>query len=375
VTTPPSWPEKAYGEAAKDVGRTCGVMLLTEERWVHRRVETIDLLSTELVRRTTSVDFTVPAPLRPLLVVAGSQPVVPIATLSKSPLRNFDLRDEGGRAIPVLGRDQNGDVAHNALLAAAESAVKRAGRGPLAARTIADLRAVAIGDPDEAEATASAMVRAGDEGDEEMKVLFADDRTVFLLSVLAYNYVLLAALADLGVRRVLKFGYDEPLEDSRALLQRLSQGLGATSLTFSIDVPGAGRATSYHAEIVIPEELRIEEAVLYDLDDLSVYGSPDVNADRGALYTSHLDASARPALFIRLRAERSGLPTMAFSVGLVTASLLGLGAIIFEPDPQTAGPPVSVLLAASALFAGAVAQRSEHNLVKRFFVPLARSSS
>jgi hypothetical protein len=366
--SPMSWPDDEYREAAFAVGSTCA-LLLADASWVHRRVETVDLLSTELVRRSTSIDFTVPAPSRSMLRVSDRAAVVPIATLAKQPLRNFDLRDEGGRTVPVLGRGHNGEIAHNALLGAAGFAAHQADRPSLTPRTVADLRAIAIGDQSEAAATTGAMVRAAEEGDPELETLLDDGWTFFLLSLLASNYILLAVLADIDSRRILKFAYDEALEDSRSAWQRLSQGLGAAELTFNVDVPGAVRATSYHAEIVIPQELRITDAVLYDVDDLTIYGS-DTDADRGAVYASDLEPSARTALFVELRAERAGLPTIALAVGAVTASLLILGAIVFEPDPQTAGPPVSVLLAASALFAGAVAQRGEHNLVQRLFSPL-----
>jgi hypothetical protein len=365
-----AWPQSRYREAASMTGRATGLLLLTEARWVHRRVETVDLLSTELARRRASVDFTVPSPLRTMLRIDDTQAVAPVATLTKQPLRNFDLRDEAGRAIPVLGRDQNGDVAYYALLGVAEYALAEADADAVSPRTAADLRAIATGDPDDAATTATAMVRAASEGDPELSVLLEDDWMRFLLSLLGDNYILMAVLEDLDTRRILKLAYDEALEESRSVPQRIGQGLGATPLTFQLDAPAAGRATSYHAEVVIPGELRIEAAVLYDLDDLTVYGSPDVDADRGALYATDVDPSAAPAIFVRLRAQRAGLPTMAFTVSLVTAALLGLGAVVFEPDAATGGPPVAVLLAGSAFFAGAVAQRGEHNLARRFFTPM-----
>ena len=343
------------------------MLLLTEANWVHRRVETIDFLSTELARRSTSVDLTVPEPFRAMLRIDDGQFVVPIATLAKRPLRNFDLRDEAGRAIPVLGRDHNGDIAHGALIGLAELALEEAGLGSLTPQTVAHLRAIACGTREEADQTAGALIRAAEEGDAELAAVLEDDWTFYLISLLASSYILLAVVREADTRRILKFAYDEGYDDSRSRLQRVRQGLGIAALTFQINAPAAVRAASYHAEIVIPEQLRIEEAFLYDVEDLSIYGDADIDADRGALYASSLELSARPALFVRLDAERAGLPTVAFAVSVVTASMLILGAVVFKPDATTGGPSVSVLLAASALFAGAVAQRGEHDLVQRFF--------
>lgn len=367
------WPDDEYAAAAAAIGRTCALLLVTEERWVHRRVETVDLLSTELVRRSTSVDLTVPEPLRPFLVVNGSQSLVPIATLSKGRVRNFDLRDEGGRAVPVVGRDHNSGIAHQALMGVADFTADAAGVGPLTVRTTADLHAVATSaDSDESLHTLECMRRAAENGDHQLRALLQDDWIAFLLLQLASNYILLAVVDDLDRRRVFKFGYDEQLEERRPMRQRLAEGAGFTPLVFTIDVPAAGRTASYHTEIVIPEELRIEVAVLYDEEDLTIH-AVDQNADRGAVHAPDVDTSARAMLVVFLRAQREGLPTTAFAVSVVTALLLATGAWLVDlpagaSQSMSTGPPISVLLAAQALFVGAIAQRGEHRLVRRLFV-------
>jgi hypothetical protein len=48
---------------------------------------------------------------------------VPISALTKEPRRNFDLRDESGRAVPVHGREQNGELAHVAVMNGAVNAL------------------------------------------------------------------------------------------------------------------------------------------------------------------------------------------------------------------------------------------------------------
>src|SRR4051794_17742455 len=110
-------PDAALREAATRAGEQIFGLLLAEETWVHRRVETIHMLSTQVLRRSVSVDFTIPGGSRRSLKVRDSgQTLVPLATLAKRPLRNFDLRDESGASVPVLSRDHNGPLAHSALM-------------------------------------------------------------------------------------------------------------------------------------------------------------------------------------------------------------------------------------------------------------------
>ena len=77
---------------------------------------------TEETRRRVSVDFTLTEQQRKGLAVSEGV-IVPISVLTKEPRRNFDLRDEGGAAIPVLGRQENGELVHVAVLQAAVEAL------------------------------------------------------------------------------------------------------------------------------------------------------------------------------------------------------------------------------------------------------------
>ncbi len=43
-----SWPDEQYGQAAPSVALACLELLADEWRWMHRRIETIDLLAQEL---------------------------------------------------------------------------------------------------------------------------------------------------------------------------------------------------------------------------------------------------------------------------------------------------------------------------------------
>lgn len=337
---------------------------MLEHSWVHRRVETIDILSTQFLRRTVSVDFTVPEPVREHLQNGdAAQWFVPLATLVKRPLRNFDLRDEAGKSLPVLGRDHNGPLAHAALAGVAARALHRAGLPDVSERLQAEFATVATADSPLATEAVARIVRAGEDGDEECRVVLNDPATVFLMADLAANYVLLGVCDDVSRRRVLKFSYEERLVVARpGVLERL----GWRALVIELDAPGISRTASYHAEIAVPEELRFEATLLYDADSREVYAD-DGEADRAALHAAQIPLGARGRILFGLLAERTTFPVVGFAVAWTTALLLAGGAFLAELERAEAGPPISVLLAASAVFAGAVARAGEHRFVQALF--------
>ena len=117
-----TWPDEQYAQAAWPVALASLQLLSEESRWIHRRVETVDLLAQELVRRQVSVDFTLPeALLADLRIGAGGPWCVPIAILEKRPLRNFDLR-EHDEWRPILGASAGGPIAAGIITAAAQLA-------------------------------------------------------------------------------------------------------------------------------------------------------------------------------------------------------------------------------------------------------------
>jgi hypothetical protein len=133
-----------------------------------------------------------------------------------------------------------------------------------------------------------------------------------------------------------------------------------------VATPDARRTASYHTELVVPEEVRIGRAVLFDERTRRVHARDD-EVDRGALHATGLPLSARPRVLFTLRLERTGLPVRGFAVSWVATLLLGFGAGVADLDVVGEGPAVSVLLAASAVFAGAVAGSGEHRLVVSLF--------
>lgn len=359
------WPDTEYEGIAQRVGRACFGMLFSERRWIHRRVETISLLSPEMVRRSVSVDFTVPRVFRDRIALPSHREwLVPLATLRKAPLRHFDLSDEAGRAVPLVGRSQNKLFSHAALVASAGLALKRAKEGAPSDELIERLRIIAAESPAEAEDALGQMLDVAGEGDAQHQTVLGDAKTTSLMLDLAESYVLLAVVDDVDRRRVLKFSYDYELENIAR--PTIPAQLGWAPLWIETEVPASIRTHSYHAEIEIPEELRIDGSVIYDEFTFQIYGK-DGRADRAAVYVPAVPPDASPVLLFSLRGQRSSAG-VSFGVSLITAAVLVLGAIVGGLQTSLAGPPITLLLAGSALFTGAVARSGEHPLVKTLLV-------
>ncbi len=357
-----TWPDAAHAALAERAGPACFELLGAERAWVHRRVEQVDLLTTELVRRDVSVDFTVPRPLRERLALPGTaQSVVPLATVRKVVLRRFDVRDEDGRAVPVLGRAHNALVAREAMAEGARRALEAAALPPPSPRLLGDLDTIAGAELAEVDVAVEALLGAGRRGDAEAGAVLADPAAGFLIGDLADHWLLLALVDDLERRRVLKFAYDDRLDEAGRV--RLSQRLGWRPLSLAVGARLAGRCASYHAELAGPEEVRFVRTVLADLEAGALYDA-DGESDRAAVSSSRVPRDANAQVLFQVQAERPGFPVLAFAVAATAAAVLVLGALVFDPTARVAGPPISVLLAASALFAGAVARSGEHRLLQ-----------
>jgi hypothetical protein len=107
------------------VGGSALDAFLRQAEWIHRRVErvTFPARNEPIIRRTVTIDFTIPDALRPTdpkLDGATSDGLfyVPLSVLRKwPPVLQLDLRNEQDEPIPLLTRSQNG-IADKALLVA-----------------------------------------------------------------------------------------------------------------------------------------------------------------------------------------------------------------------------------------------------------------
>lgn len=359
------WPDEHYEQAAASIALACLELLSDERRWIHRRVETIELLAQELVRRQVTVEFTLPRSLHDDLRVGADGPwCVPIALLAKRPLRNFDLR-ENDEWRAILGREHNAPIAASLVTAAARLAVAPAEVDPAAA---ALLESIALGDLAVAR-EALARLRAHGAASPQAAAILADDTAAYFVATFAESYMLLALLQQPHGRHILKYSYDEHLYyvRGRPRRHRLAQRLGWSPLVIEVAVPSAAHAASYHAEVVVPAELRLDAFVLDARSGELLSTDVERSVDRASLHAPDVGAQADPLLICAITAERAGVPTLALVISVVTAALLLVGATAGELRSPAAGSSVAVLLAGSVLFAAAVARGGEHQLARGVF--------
>ena len=357
-------------------GIACTDLIAYPSSWINRRVETIELLSHEETRRRVSVDYTLPADTQGALEIEDGV-VVPLTVLTKEARRNFDLRDEGGRAVPVLGKHQNGTLAHVALMNAALNALPQPPSQDAFEILAADLRRVVFDPPAEAADALAYLVGGAEAGDPLRDAIIEDETCQLLLNALWRNYVLFAVLPPGGpARRVLKYGYGDdfaPVAEAQGWLGRFHPREIADRVfwpdrrRFVILTPGASWAVSFHVEIAVPEELRITSAFLYDFNTDVAASAVDENVNRASLYArEHVDAEDDVDAYIEVAPERSGKTFQAAATGVVVAALLWLG-VESDLDAKNPGAAVSLLLAGAALFSGLTAVQGEHRIVKNVF--------
>jgi hypothetical protein len=306
--------------------RSCGISMLRlfihSVEWVVRRVERIEFLDERTVRRRMSVDYTSPGE-GPVRVKRGGEElrILPLAVLRRKSLIKFDLRDEGGRPIPLLGLRETQALTLSVARAWAAAALagtdcETADSEPLPDDVERFLDDVVSGDQAELEAAYAAM-NAATEG--PIAVLGRDRLFTAVLDRFASSFILFTIDdGPVGARRIVKFAYDEPLTllysttsyqghadgpcppahaDDRAPLTygkggrwlsrwarapRLA-GLGWTPTVIRFPVPAAEQATSFHLEVSAPPEVSIVDAsLLAGLPNLYLSAREDPKEDLDA---------------------------------------------------------------------------------------------
>lgn len=334
------------------------------------------MLSHEETRRRVSIDYALSDDQLAKLAI-GDGVVVPISLLTKEPRKKFDLRDESGRAIPVLGREQNGDLAHIALMNAALEALGDDTPSEVFEVLAADLRQVVFAPPEQAADALGFFIGSAEAGDRWRATILEDETCQALLDSLWANYVLCAVLQPGGPnRRVLKYSYADEFDLSLApgtwrqrlappvLLRRYSR---PDRKHFIVQFDGAWRAASFHAEVAIAEELRFDMGFLYDPETDLLLSSVENDVDRLSVYaSSDVTDIQTPSIFLEVSAERAGRPSQAAATSLLVAGLLWLG-VRSGLDARHPGAAVSTLLAGAALFTGFEATQGKHRLVRKVF--------
>jgi hypothetical protein len=381
------WPREALEHALE--GEVAGLetmrLLLAQPDWVHRRVDALEYRDSTTFRRRQSVHFTVPDPAPELVIGQTTARLIPLTTLRKETLVNFDCRDESGSALPVLTRGQQGLLMVRAMTAWAEGLLG----APLGPDIVDDIETL-LTTPDTDGREARDRMHAEDAGGQR-GALRADGLFPLMLDQFTDQFLLATLVHDPpGTQRIVKFSYEElgdlaPEPWPRAPLAALCwiprQAASAAESLFSTE--------SYHFEADMPPGVDVPVASLW-------VGPTDhdmacVDVDTGG----HLRIALRATDFERgvaevrwsLRPARRGWLRTAWIATALSALTLTVGAWRLDTitsagvadavgggagaatDALPAGTrtelAAAVILALIGTLGGLVARIEEHPLVSR----------
>lgn len=324
--------------------------------WVHRRVESIDLLSDRSVRRRVSVDFT-PRPRSD-----GKVPIhAPIVLLKKGLLTRFDLRDEEGKALPLLTREQSGEFAAQHMLAIATKATRLKLPDELAPLC----RAIAQGEPDEAEMAINQIAnRLKPVAVRESLAAYAPFRTAAVTYAQSFPVII---EVDERRRRVIKLAYNENVETRFDLSNRL----GVKAVRTYFDFPELGDASSRHLELP-----KVEGLDLFDLQILAFEPNGQLLAEQRVAEGEDVHLSISNAPFgtygiarLKLRASRLALIREAPLLALLSAAALTAAWFALpQIAGQTSGSAAAILLSVPAALSAVLGARVPHPIEKQLLM-------
>ncbi|MGH9215753.1 MAG: hypothetical protein ACRDZS_05820, partial [Acidimicrobiales bacterium] len=255
------WPRQALEVALE--GEVAGLqtmrLLLVQPDWVHRRVDALEYRDSTTFRRRQSVHFTVPDAAPELTIGQTTARLIPLTTLRKETLVNFDCRDESGSALPVLTRGQQGLLMVRAMTGWAEGILG----APLAPDVVADIETLLTTSAVDGHAARERM-HVGD-ADAQRAALRADGLFPLMLDQFTDQFLLATLVHEPpGTQRIVKFSYEEPGDLApepwpRAPLAALCwiprQAASAAESLFSTE--------SYHFEADMPAGVDVPVASLW----------------------------------------------------------------------------------------------------------------
>jgi hypothetical protein len=362
------------------VGAVLYELLLDQSTWVHRRVETIEVLDEVSVGRRVSIDLTLGSDLE-AFSPPGSETIgmLPLTMLKKRTLRNFDLRDGHGLPMPMLTKGDNARYAAASLIVNAEGILDTA----LPADLARCLREV-VGERPPAENSAFQVLRnradsPSDPRRAELRTLLDEESFFDHASALAENFVLLAAHElELDRRQLFKLSYEEPAGEVDGLdrTKRTLERLGWSRKGIVITVPTVSLSASFHLEVQAPPDLEIDAARLHFEAEKDGVEPPDDILDddreRAHLYAPGLATGISAKAVIYLRHRRDGYLAAAFLTGLLITALLaaGLARITQISSPEESQTAATLLLVVPTILAAYIVRPGEHRLATRVLLGL-----
>lgn len=363
-------------EDRRRLGLVTATLILRQQEWLHRRVEHVTFEDADLMRRSNSVDFTIPRWVLEILGVKGTKPImiaVPVTLFRKNTLVHFNLNDEHSGALPLLLGPQAATLAGMALLASAELVLNN---GDLPSSIVDDMNEVASADPDDAYG-AQARLFSQERTDPQMREeLQQHNLFSALVSTFIEHYIAAVVVrVRLGQRRVIHFAYDEPRVDiayGRAHRLSVAFGMLAGRLSHTAYIlASGGDAASYHIESEAPEGLMIStRETIYKGDKKP----PDHKVDsfrRSHVHYSKLARTSRLAVRLRI----SPLSSTIIRVGALTSALTLIAVLfarVFVHSISQHGriEAMAIVLSVPTLLSVYVLRTDEHPATTRILWPI-----
>lgn len=326
------------------------------QEWILRRVETIDLLDDLVVRRRVSVDFDVRR------VVPAGTTVAPLAVLAKEPLRNFDLRDESGAAVPLLTSAENGALAARLLTLRAAEVLGR----PPPPDVVEDFVMLATRAPaDGSEAAVERLHERSGPSSAARAELVRDDTLASLVETLARGFLLLVPAGD-ARRRILKLSYDEPLGRlGGGVVDRVLASLAWTPIGVDIEAASVGEGRAYHFEMRAPAGLAVRASRLVVLERprhaIEVHDAAPTSETH--LYVGAPAPTYRGIVTVWLEPLARELVFSSLALAVVNALVLTFAAVRLEELGRA--PTAALLLVLPGLAFALFARQGEHPVARR----------
>lgn len=331
--------------------------------WLHRKVETIQLGEDERARRRVSLDCT---PQRinwpssgwgPWRRTKSPQIAVPLTIMAKEVIRDFDVTDEDGRSIPILGKEENVVIA----AAVMSSLIDQSGSGKVP-RDVWDQLLLIAGSPeDKAFALAKDIVsRLG--LNEVVSTFLFDFSANFLVVALLPSEQALS-------RQVVKYSYHwESSDDS---MRMIWPGLGYRTYKAVVELGFAHHATSYHLEVPAPRGLQVSRIDLPLSSGDQHDQTPSVVGHAQASFATISDD--QQDAFVHLSLHRGGLLSWMVVASFITTaffSSLVWSETAFYQLMENDDSATALLLLGPALILGLSARGEEHAIVRGMLAPL-----
>ncbi len=299
-------------------------------------------------------------------------------------LRNFDLVDESGRSLSLLGSSDNAQAAWSALVLAARVFGEVPEEVSLTEEELQILWHVAVQPSSIAEHIYAALtaepwptqIEAGPlvlsmDGTESLREAIRDPLFRHLVGRFSTDYLLMTELTERETeRRVLKFSYEMQLDPEGGYFWGR---LGLQPVGFSFTYSGVLPCRSLHFEVQVPDHLEAMRATLVAqlrLDDRLKTRQVSDNQVRKNRSFPHVHVGAirigeGVAALVSLRTRREARSWVAFSMSILLAAWFAVGCVYPKVVLTSPDSGRSLLLLIPGLVVGAMLLRQEHQLVTR----------